>query len=203
METRLRWIPWDEYALMLRMETLGLSDSTPRSDGRLKSLFWPSVQTGTDVDYLGAQGYWVCTLIAVASFVMSAVTGHPLAGILILLYYYLGGVGVRERSRYAAIAVFVFYLVDMVFSGIGIVKILFAALLLSNLRATWIAGLWRPESDEAALPPRLNQTLGDKFADQLPMWLWPKIRVLYYVYSVFVFVLVDVGLAVMFARRVR
>jgi hypothetical protein len=110
-------------------------------------------------------------------------------------------VGVRERSRYAAFAVFVFYLVDMVFSGVGVLKLLFAALLLSNLRATWIAGTWKPDSEEAALPPRLNQTLGDRFADQLPMWLWPKVRVIYYVYSVGVFVLVDVGLAVMFARR--
>jgi hypothetical protein len=39
------------------MQTLGLSDSTPRTESRLKSLFWPTIQTGSDVDYLGAQGY--------------------------------------------------------------------------------------------------------------------------------------------------
>ncbi len=120
-----------------------------------------------------------------------------------MLYYYLGGVGVRERSRYAAIAVFVFYVVDMVFSGVGVVKVLFAALLLSNLRATWIASGWQPESEEAALPLRLNETWGDKFADQLPTWLWPKVRVFYYVYSVCLLVLFDIGLAASFARRAR
>ncbi|HZR29438.1 MAG TPA: hypothetical protein VFA71_11735 [Terriglobales bacterium] len=39
------------------MQTLGVSDSTPQSENWLKSLFWPSIQS--DVDYLGAQGYWV------------------------------------------------------------------------------------------------------------------------------------------------
>jgi hypothetical protein len=185
------------------METLGLSGSTPRTDGRLKSLFWPSIQNGTDVDYLGVQGYWVCTIVGVASLVVSALLGHTVAGILLLLYYYLGGVGVRERSRYAAIAVFVFYVVDMLLSGVGVLKVLFAALLLSNLRATWIASSWQPESEEAALPPRLTETWGDKFADQLPMWLWPKIRVFYYIYSVCVLLLFDIGLAVGFARRAR
>jgi hypothetical protein len=185
------------------METLGLSSSTPRTEGRLRSLFWPSIQSGTDVDYLGAQGYWVCMIVAVSSLVFNALLGHPIAGILVLLYYYLGGVGVRERSRYAAIAVFVFYVVDMLFSGVGVLKVLFAALLLSNLRATWIASGWQRESEEAVLPPRLNETWGDKLVDQLPMWLWPKIRVFYYIYSVCLLVVFDVGLAMIFARRAR
>jgi hypothetical protein len=185
------------------METLGLSGSTPRTEGRLKSLFWPSIQNGTDVDYLGVQGYWVCAIVGVSSLVFNALSGQTIAGIFVLLYYYLGGVGVRERSRYAAIAVFVFYVVDMLFSGVGVLKVLFAALLLSNLRATWIASGWQSESEEAALPPRLNETWGDKFADQLPMWLWPKVRVFYYIYSVCLLVVFDVGLAMIFARRAR
>ena len=86
------------------METLGLSGSTPRTEGRLKSLFWPSIQNGTDVDYLGVQGYWVCTIVGVSSLVFNALSGQTIAGIFVLLYYYLGGVGVRERSRYAAVA---------------------------------------------------------------------------------------------------
>jgi hypothetical protein len=197
------WTVLNRYAVMPRMETLGLSDSTPRSESRIKSLLWPSVQSGADVDYLGAQGYWVCTIIAVMSLLGGAIAGQTLSGVLMLLYFFLGGVGVRERSRYAAIAVFLFYLVDMLVSGVGIVKILFAALLLSNLRATWIAALWKPDSEEAVLPPRLNQTWGDKFADILPQWLWPKVRVLFYVYSIAVFILFDIGLAMMLARRAR
>jgi hypothetical protein len=183
------------------METLGLSSSADRSDGRLKSLFWPSIQNGTDVDYLGSQGYWVCTIVAVASFVFLVISGQPITGGAILLFYYLGGVGVRERSRYAALAIFVMYLLDTLLMP-GVLRIILCALLLSNLRATWIAATWRPESDEAVLPPRLNETLADKLADQLPSWLWPKVRVAYYIYSAGFLLLVIVGLASM-AMRVK
>jgi hypothetical protein len=176
------------------METLGLSGPAERTDGRLKSLFWPSIQNGTDVDYLGAQGYWVCTIVAILSFGFLAMNGQPITGVAILLFYYLGGTGVRERSRYAALVVFAMYLLDTLLTP-GVVRIILSALLLSNLRATWIAASWRPESEEAALPPRFNETLTDKLADQLPPWLWPKIRIVYYIYSAGFLVLVIVGLA--------
>jgi hypothetical protein len=176
------------------VETLGLSGSVERSDGRLKSLFWPSIQNGTDVDYLGAQGYWVCTAVAILSFVFLTINGQPVTGLAILLFYYLGGAGVRERSRYAALVIFVMYVLDTLLMP-GIVRIILCALLLSNLRATWIAASWQPESDEAVLPPRLNETLADKLADQLPSWLWPKIRVAYYIYSGGFLLLVIIGLA--------
>jgi len=185
------------------MQTLGLSDSTPRTESRLKSLFWPSIQSGADVDYLGAQGYWVCTAVAFLSVIFFLALRQPITGVLILLFYYLGGVGVRERSRFAAVAVFVMYVADALFSPFSIVRILVSALLLSNLRATWIAALWRPESEEAALPPRLSTTWSDKFVDRFPMWLWPRIRIFYYVYAICFFVLVDIGLAATLAHRGR
>ncbi len=68
------------------METLGLSDSSQRSDGRLKSLFWPSIQNGTDVDYLGTQGYWVCTIAAVLSCVFLVINNQPITGAAVLLF---------------------------------------------------------------------------------------------------------------------
>jgi hypothetical protein len=192
------------------MQTLGLSDSIPRTEGRLKSLFWPSIDSGADVDYLGAQGYWVCTAVAFFSFVLLVAMHQPLTGILILLFYYIGGVGVRERSRFAAVSVFVTYAADMLLipadlliSPGSIIRTLLMALLLSNVRATWIAAVWTPDSEEGVLPPRLSATWSDKFVDRFPMWLWPKIRILYYVYAVGFFVLVDIGLAVTFARHWR
>jgi hypothetical protein len=57
-------------------------------------------------------------------------------------------------------------------------------LLISNLRATWISGNWKPESEEAALPPRIGETFADKFSDQWPAFIWPKVKVLYYIFSV-------------------
>lgn len=177
------------------MQTLGLSESTPRTESRLKNLFWPSIKTGTDVDYLGAQGYWVCTIVAVVSFVFF-IAQSPVAATVVLLFYYLGGVGVRERSRYAAILVLAMFIVDTLLVGAGVLRVLLLALLLSNVRATWIASHWQPDSEDAALPPRLSDTYGDKFADKLPMWLWPKVRYFYYVFSACVFSLSIVGLLV-------
>jgi hypothetical protein len=182
------------------MQTLGISESTPRSDGHLKSLFWPSIQSGADVDYLGAQGYWVCSIVAAFSFVVLMISGHPIVAGVVLLLYYLGGVGVRERSRYAAIVVFVLFVLDTFASGIGIIRILFGALLLSNCRATWIAANWRPESEEAALPPRLGDTWSDKFADTFPAWLWPKIRIFYYIFSIGVVVVLQLAMMLAILR---
>jgi hypothetical protein len=176
------------------MQTLGLSDSTPRSEGRLKSLFWPSIQTGSDVDYLGAQGYWVCTVIAVLSFVVSALSGHAIAGALVSMFYYLGGVGVRERSRYSATAVLVMYIADALVSRPGVITVFITSLLFSNLRATWIATNWKADSEESILLPRLSEPWSDRFADRLPMWLWPKVRIVYYVFSSCLLLMVGTGL---------
>ncbi len=155
------------------METLGLSSPAPHSENRLKSLFWPSIENGSDVDYLGTQGYWVCTFVAGVSFVFLLASGKPITAGIILLFYYLGGVGVRERSRYAAAVVLFMYVLDTL-SAPGIVRLFITALLFSNLRATWIASGWQPESEEAILPPRLSQTWSEKFTDKLPLWLWPR-----------------------------
>jgi hypothetical protein len=182
------------------MQTLGVSN-TPSSDNRLKSLFWPSVESASDVDYLGAQGYWVCAIVAVISLVVFALAGQWITGILVFLFYFLGGVGVRERSRYAAAAVFVMFAFDTAASQFSVLRILLCALLLSNVRAIWIASGWIPESKEAAPSPRFSETWSDKFADQLPPFLWPKIRIFFYLYSLSVFSLVSLGFYMLLAHR--
>ena len=183
------------------METLGLSATPTRNDSRLKSLFWPAIESGTDVDYLGAQGYWVCTLVACLSFVFLVILGQPITGTLTLLFYYLGGVGVREHSRYAAAVVLVMYLLDTLLSP-GVVRVLFAALLLSNLRATWIASRWKPDSEESVLPPRMSESWTDKLADSIPAKLWPRVTIAYYIFSGGYLVLVVFGLGMMLIGKV-
>lgn len=198
-----------ERRLILRMQTLGLSDSTTRTESRLKSLFWPSIESGADVDYLAVQGYWVCTVVAALSFVAVFVTRQPVLAAVTLLFFYLGGVGVREHSRYAATVVFVFYVIDALFSlksfvasPAGIVlRVIITALLLSNFRATWIAGRWQSGSEQAALPLRLGDSWTDKFADRWPAWLWPKVRVVYYIFSTGLLLLASLGLVMIALHR--
>jgi hypothetical protein len=193
------------------MQTLGISDSTSRSESRLKSLFWPSIESGVDVDYLAVQGYWVCTLVATLSLVLLFAAHQPIIGAVVFLLFHLGGAGVREHSRFAATIIFVYYVVDTLASfklflgspGSIVLRVIIAALLLSNLRATWIAAGWRSGSDEAALPLRLDDTWADKLANKWPTWVWPKIRVIYYVFSIGFLLLVSSSLAVIALRGVR
>jgi hypothetical protein len=192
------------------MQTLGLSDSTTRSESRLKSLFWPSIQSGADVDYLAVQGFWVCTIVGVMSLVFLALGAHqPITGSLVFLLFHLGGVGVREHNPFAAAVILVYYIVDFLAAavflfvnspGIGVLRIIIMALLLSNLRATWIAGSWKPDSEEAALPPRMGETFADKFSDQWPAFIWPKVKVIYYIFSFGFLALTVAGLIVFYLR---
>lgn len=189
------------------MQTLGLADSSTRSESRLKSLFWPSIQSGADVDYLGAQGYWVCTGVAVISLAMIG-PSQPLLALALLLFFHFGGVGVRERDLFAAAILFAYYAIDTLFmvylvpfgSPSWILRVAITALLLSNLRATWIASKWEPTSEQAALPPRFGETLSDKFADLWPAWVWPKVRIFYYIFALGLLLLVSIGIATMMMR---
>ena len=178
------------------METLNLSGTAPQSENRLKSLFWPTIHTGADVDYLGSQGYWICAIVAVFSWIGSSIIGHPIAGFFLLLYYYLGGVGVRQRSVFAGVVVFIMFLADTLLAP-GIWKLFGCVLLLSNMRATFIASFWDPGVAEAEMPMRFDETWGDKFADKLPTWLWPKIRYGYYAFAVLFLLLTMTGLIMM------
>jgi hypothetical protein len=182
------------------MQTLGVSNSNPQSESRLKALFWPSIQSGADVDYLGSQGYWVCAIVGVISFVFCLLAGLPYIGVMVFLFYFLGGTGVRERSAYAATVVFVMFLFDTIVAA-GVLRLILLGLLLSNMRATFLASNWKPDTPEGAMPPRFADTWSDKFADKLPPWLWPKVRIAYYIYSACLLLIGLFGLAQRFAPR--
>ena len=183
------------------MQTLGLSDSTTRSESRLKSLFWPSIQNGADVDYLAVQGFWVCTIVGVLSFVLLVLAHQPITGLLVFILFHFGGVGVREHNPFAAAVVLIYFAIDTWASGVGVVRIIVNALLLSNLRATWIADHWKPESEEAALPPRFGETFSDKLCDKWPAFIWPKVKIIYYIFSFGFLAMLVAGLIVFVLRR--
>lgn len=182
------------------MQTLGISGSTPQAENFLKRLFWPSIRSRSDVDTLGSQGYWICAIVAAIGFLTTTLAGHPLIGVLLLLYYYLGGVGVREQSRYAGLAVFAMFAMDTVVSP-SVLKVLACAVLLSVLRATFIAASWKSQAGEGDMPIRFNETWGDKFADTLPARIWPKAQIAHYFFSAALLALITLGLATAFLSR--
>ena len=195
------------------MQTLGLSDSTVRSESRFKSLFWPSIHNGADVDYLAVQGFWVCSA---SRFSVARSSRRSLArqsrdcwsscSFTLAASEFVSTIRSRPPSCWSFTWwTFWHHLSSWLLNspGVGVVRIIIIALLLSNLRATWIAGNWKPESDEAALPPRLGDTFFDKLSDKWPAFIWPKVKVLYYVFSVGYLALIVAGLIVMAVRGSR
>jgi hypothetical protein len=177
------------------MQTLGLSDSTPRQEGRLKSLFWPTIENEGDVDYLTQQGFWICFLVALITLVAESISGNVLAGGFESIFYFLSGIGIRERSRFAAVSAFSAYLLGALVlqrytgQGFGVVRLIFLALLLANIRGMFLSARW--PTDLHSLP-RLNVTLGDKLSDSMPTFLWPKTK-----YVLYVFAAIEIAMLVM------
>jgi hypothetical protein len=172
------------------MQTLGLSDSTPRTESRWRALLWPTIRNEADFDYITTQGFWICFVVAVMTLIVTAFTGSLILGSLESAFFFLAGVGVRQRSRIAAIAAFAAYLLSALVlqrysgNGFGIVRIIFLALLFANIRGNWLSARWATDQPSSVPSTPLNRTLGDKLSDQLPMFLWPKVKFVFYVLTV-------------------
>lgn len=192
------------------MQTLGLSSEEKRSDGRLKSIFWPTVENAWDVNYLGQQGFWICVVIGVFRLVVFSFIGSPvllLVGLATALIFLLGGTGVREASWPAAAIVFTIFLADMVESlgrgtPPGLISIAVAAILLSNIRGAFLASEWRPAGPDEDRPTRFNETFTDKLVDQMPAKVWPVMKVPFFILSGLCLLLVFAGFAIQITQRI-
>ena len=170
------------------MQTLGLSGETKRSDGRLKSIFWPTVENAWDVDYLGQQGFWICAFIAIFQLAVALLSGNiviAISGIVTAIVFFLGGMGVREGSWPAAAMVFAIYLTGILFSLASgqppnALTIIAAAVLLSNVRAAFLASEWRPLTEDEDRPMRFSDSFSDKLVDQLPPKAWPILKAVFF-----------------------
>jgi hypothetical protein len=168
------------------MQTLGLSDSTPRTESRLRALFWPTIRNDGDFDYITGQGFWICFVVAVLTVVVSLFQGNAPEGLFEGAFFFLAGVGVRQRNRTAGLAALTAYLLRVLnmirysHRAPGFLDFVILALLFANLRGNWLSARWAKEQGGLEPPLRLNQTIGDKLSDQLPRVLWPKARFVFY-----------------------
>jgi hypothetical protein len=191
------------------MQTLGLSGESQRSDGRLKSIFWPTVQNAWDVDSLGRQGFWICLIIAGFQLVVSLLTRNPImiaTGTMTALAFLVGGMGVRQSNWPAAAMVFALFFVGLLYgmaSGQfpGFLTIIAAAILLSNVRAAFLASEWKPTGEDDDKPMRFNETLGDKLADQMPAKAWPVMQIPFFALAAVLLLLSLAGLAIVVVHR--
>lgn len=173
------------HSILFAMQTLGLSGESKRTDGRLKGIFWPTVENAWDVNYLGQQGFWICVVVGLFQLAVSALSGNLLTtaiSAVIALTYVIGGMGVREADWPAAALVFVIFLFGLTYAIAlgrmpGLLDIAAAAILLSNVRAAFLASEWKPAGEGEDRPTRFNETFTDKLVDYLPQKIWPKLKV--------------------------
>lgn len=183
------------------MQTLGLQGESRRSDGRLKSIFWPTVENAWDVDYLGRQGFWICLIIGIVQIVLALLSRNPILLILGLaeaLIFLIGGMGVREGSWPAAALVFSIFFLNLLSTIAqgrfpGILMIIATCILLSNVRAAFLASEWKPSPDETDKPTRFSDTLGDKLVDRMPAKLWPVLQIPFFGLAALILLLSIVG----------
>jgi hypothetical protein len=193
------------------MQTLGLASKPQPADNIFKRLFWPAIESQYDVDLLGQQGFWICTGVALISLVLLAVMGMPMSGIFTAIVFFLGGCGVRERSIVAAALVFFLYLWNLVaaffIGGLGnpVFQIVILMLLFANVRATILSRRWvaQPsENDLDELPERSQLSVMDRFANRLPVKLWPKSKYVFFPLATILLLLSIIGV-VMIKRRTQ
>jgi hypothetical protein len=101
-----------------------------------------------------------------------------------------------QCSRFAAVAVFVNYVLSMLaggFASLGVASIITVGLLLANVRGTWLTARWRAAATEPP-PLRLSQTIGDKISNQLPSQVWPLGKWPFYLLSVILATLITIGI---------
>src|SRR5258708_14698700 len=97
------------------METLGLTPSR-KADSMWRNLLWPTIRTEVDVDQVGRQGFWLCVILAAFRLVFNLIAGVYIFSIGDVVFFVLGGIGVRQRSRVAAVVMFgVYLLLDAIF----------------------------------------------------------------------------------------
>jgi hypothetical protein len=119
--------------------------------------------------------------------------------------------GVREKCWPAAALIFACFFVDtltsmffgLILSPGGLLRILFLGLLLTNLRATFIASEWKPPAEGEDMPLRFNESLRDKLVDAWPPKLWPRLQIPFYILAVFWLIVSLLGLIVMMMIRLR
>lgn len=180
------------------MSTLGLSGPPSKNDSLLKRLFWPSVGNAVDADLLGQQGFWICLIVSILTLGTSLFQGQWIIGILGAVFFFLGGIGVREHDIFAAIAVSAVYWMNIlvvIFTGHfpGFLVFIAAALLTANIRGCLIAASSMKQGDPDEIPLRFHETWRDRLVDQMPARIWPRIRIVFYVLAALMLLLSVAG----------
>jgi signal peptidase I len=167
------------------MQTLGLSDSTPKPTSRIKELFWPRIDDEVAAVTAARNAMYASFAIAAGTAVSAFAAGNYLAWIDVALYVMVG-IGVRQLSRTAALTGFILYglswllVPSAMLSGAIVVRLILTALLLNGIRAAAYAHLGHKEHAIDAVANPAVDTRGQSRASvavqNLPNRLWPILK---------------------------
>jgi hypothetical protein len=135
------------------MQTLGLSDSTPKPTSRLKDLFRPDLSSEVAARTVCHSASWACFIIAALGLILSFFTEY--ASVFDAALFFLIGLGLRKVWRTAAIAGFVLYIAEQVTFVVSghvpsVVAFFIAIILFNGVRASFVYQKLR----RVAQPPR-------------------------------------------------
>lgn len=124
-------------------------------------------------------------MVAVIQVFLGLGSGSPIvhiASVAATLVFLMGAMGVREASWPAAAMVFALFFTDILYTLAvgrlpGVLAIICAGVLLSNVRAAFLASRWKPASEGEDRPTRFNEDLRDLLIDQLPSKAWPILQI--------------------------
>ena len=168
------------------MQTLGLSDSTPKTSSRIKELFWPKIDDEVAAVTAARNAMYASFLIA-AGTALAVFAVPQNYGIWIdVALYVMVGIGVRQLSRTAALTGFILYglswllVPGSMLSGAIVIRLILTALLLNGVRAASYAHLVHKEhAIEGVANPALDTTglsRASVAVENLPSRLWPILK---------------------------
>lgn len=122
------------------MQTLGLSDSTPKTSSRLRELFCPDLSAEPSAESACDGGAWACFAIAGITTVFGLL--NSLWVLIDAVLFLLIGFGLRKKNRAAAVAGFVLYGLETIGAITGgrppgVLTILILAILFNSVRASF------------------------------------------------------------------
>ena len=120
--------------------------------------------------------------------------------------FVLGGMGVREASWPAAAIIFSLFFLDLLYTMVtgrlpGVFSIVAAAVLLSNVRAAFLASEWKPTNPDEDHPTRFDETAVDVFVDQLPAKIWPRAQFFFFIVASAILLIELLGLGIALWHR--
>ena len=130
------------------MQSLGLSDSTPKTEGRFRALFWPTIDSDIAAETAvrnAMYATWGISAVTCLLILTGAVQAYGLIEVALFLAL---GIGIRQFSVAASALALLLYLADVGASlrqgqmGLGIVTVIVIGLFLSAFRASLFMYRW-------------------------------------------------------------